>query len=239
MSESTSHDGPTEKIADKKTASSSVETTRSVSTKTLYRLSAAALVVSGLSLAIGEFLHPSPPFVDSVATSQWAAAHVLWWLGGLTAALGFAGLYLHQRDAVGRLGFVGAGSAVLGSILIANAMFFEAFIAPTIAVESPALFEAYPAGGGWEGFLAGVLAAGGLIGVGLILFGVAMFRAGSEPRWAIVLTVVGGVPFAVNFLLPDMVAILAATAFGVGLVGMGRALWNNSERPNTRTLVRQ
>lgn len=239
MSESTSYDGSTGEIADEKIASSSMGGMSSVSTQTLYRFSAAALVVSGLSLAIGEFLHPSPPFADSVATTQWAAAHVLWWLGGLTATLGFAGLYLHQRDAVGILGFVGASSAVLGSTLIANAMFFEAFIAPTIATQAPELFDAYPAGGGWEGFLAGVLAAGGLIGIGLVLFGIAMYRAGLVPRWAILLTVVGGVPFAVNFLLPDVVAILAATTFGVGLVGLGRELWNNSERPNTRMSISQ
>lgn len=238
MSESTSHDGSTGKIADKNITSSVVEDTRPVSTKTLYRLSAAALVVSGLSLAFGEFLHPSPPFADSVATTQWAAAHVLWWLGGLTAALGFGGLYLRQREAVGRLGFIGSAFAVLGSALIACAMFFEAFVAPTIAAQSPALFEAYPAGGGWEGFLAGVLVAGGLIGVGLILFGIAMYRAGIMPRWAIVLTVLGGVPFAVNFLLPHLIAILAATTFGVGLVGLGRGLWQDSERPNGPAMAR-
>lgn len=243
MAEKTGNDSSTTEIVTKNTsstsASSSVGTSRSVSTKTLYRLSAAALVVSGLALAIGEFLHPSPPFADSVATTQWAAAHVLWWLGGLTAAVGFAGLYLRQRDAVGWLGFVGSGFAVLGSVLIACAMFFEAFIAPTIAAQAPALFEAYPAGGGWEGFLAGVLAAGALIGVGLILFGIAMYRAGLMPRWAIVLTILGGVPFAVNFLLPHLITILAATTFGVGLAGLGRGLWQNSERPNTHTSISQ
>ncbi len=145
--------------------------------------------------------------------------------------LGFAGLYLRQREAVGMLEFVGSAFAVLGSALIANAMFFEPFIAPIIAAHAPALFEAYPAGGGWEGFLAGVLATGGLIGVGLVLFGIAMFRAGVMPRWAIVLTVLGGVPFAANFLLPHLVAMLAV-AFGVGLAGLGAALWKYQVVPD-------
>jgi hypothetical protein len=55
------------------------------------------------------------------------------------------------------------------------------------------------------------------------------------PRWAIVLTVLGGVPFAVNFLLPHVVAIVAASAFGVGLVGLGRGLWKHRNRPNSRS----
>jgi hypothetical protein len=83
-----------------------------------------------------------------------------------------------------------------------------------------------------------VLAAGGLIGLGLILFGIAMYRSALMPRWAIALTVLGGVPFAVNFLLPHLIAILAATTFGVGLVGLGRGLWQDSERPNARTMER-
>jgi hypothetical protein len=178
MRESSGHDETNPEIARDHsptgTTSLRAGAARTLSPRALYGLSATALVVTGVSLALGEFLHPSPPFTDSIATTQWAAAHVLWWFGGLAAMVGFAGLDLGQREAVGLVGFVGAGCAVLGSALIACAMFFEAFIAPTIARQAPELFEAYPAGGGWEGFLAGVLAAGGLIGVGLILFGIAM-----------------------------------------------------------------
>lgn len=234
MSDSTRRDEGAAWIADdnisRTVGSSIVGTGRPLTVQALYRLSAAALVVAGVSLAAGELLHPSPPFETSVAITHWAAAHVLWWLGGLAAMLGFAGLYLRHRAAVGRLGFLGSGFVVIGSALIACAMFFEAFIAPTIAVQAPGLFATYPAGGGWEGFLAGVLAAGALIGVGLILFGIAAYRGTAVPRWAIILTVLGGVPFAVNFLLPHLVATLAATAFGVGLAGLGIARWKDSDR---------
>lgn len=232
MSESTGHDESRAEMADNRVSDaarrSSVRAGGRITTRTLYRISAATLVLTGASLTVGQFLHPEPPFAETVATTQWAAAHVLWWLGGLAAMLGITGLYLRQRDSVGLLGFVGSGFAIVGSALIACAMFFEAFIAPTIAARAPELFNSYPAGGGWEGFLAGVLAAGGLLGVGLLLFGVAMYRAGSMPRWAIVLTVLGGVPFAVNFLLPHAVATVAAIAFGVGLAGLGVPLWKTA-----------
>lgn len=229
MNESTARDESNGEIANKRlsdaTERSGVHKGSKITPQALYRISATALVLTGVSLAIGQSLHPEPPFAETVDTTRWAAAHVLWWFGGLAAVLGFSGLYLRQRESVGLLGFVGGGFAIVGSALIACAMFFEAFIAPTIATRAPELFTAYPAGGGWEGFLAGVLAAGGLLGIGLVLFGIAMHRAGIMPRWAIVLTVLGGVPFAVNFLLPRAVAIVAAIAFGLGLAGLGSALW--------------
>ncbi len=205
-----------------------------VTVHTLNRLVAIALVASGVSLALGMALHPTQPLGDQVATSAWALSHLLWWIGGMTGVLGVAGLYLRHRADVGVLGFIGGSFAVLGVALIANAMYFEAFIAPPLAARAPELFEAYPTGGGWGGFLAGVVAAGALFGVGFILLGIAMYRARSMPTWAIVLAVVGGVPFAVNFLLPHLVSILAALVFAVGLAGLGYELWRDSE-PTART----
>lgn len=211
------------------TEQSAVQPPERITAKILYRLAAIALVVSGLSLALGMALHPTQPLGDHIATTEWVVSHLLWWIGGMTGVLGLAGLYLRQRADVGLLGFIGASSAILGVALIANAMYFEAFIAPSLAAQSLELFDAYPTGGGWGGFLAGVLAAGALFGVGFILLGVAMYRARSMPTWAIALAVLGGVPFAVNFLLPQLVAILAAIVFAIGLAGLGYEFWKTSE----------
>lgn len=205
-----------------------------MSSQVLYRWAAAALVLTGVSLALGVILHPTPPFSAHIATARWAASHFLWWLGGLAGVVGFLGLYLRQREDIGVLGFIGGGLAATGSALIACAMYFEAFIAPSVATQAPELFQSYPAGGGWEGFLAGVLASGALFGIGFLLFGITMLRAAILPRWAILLAVLGGVPFAVNFLLPRVIAILAATTFGVGLLGLGRWLWRSVEQPTAR-----
>lgn len=201
-----------------------------MSSRTLFRLAAALLVVCGVSLAVGLILHPTPPYSASVATSQWALSHVFWWIGSLAGIAGVAGLYLRRREEVGVLGFIGSALAVVGLVVIASAMYFEAFIAPSVAARAPELFEAFPAGGGWGGFLAGVLASGALFGVGFLLLGIELFRAAVMPRWAIVLAVLGGVPFAVNFLLPRPVAVVAVLAFGIGLLGLGHALWTSLER---------
>lgn len=233
MTESTGHPDSNAERANNRTASaptmSNVGGSWQITSRALYRFTAAALVVSGLSLAIGTILHPTPPLGDTVATSVWEISHALWWVGTMVGVIGLTGLYLRYRGDVGVLGLAGSTLAVLGVALLANAMFFEAFIAPSLATQAPELFESYPAGNGWEGFLAGTLAAGALFGVGFLLFGIALFRAASVPRWAIVLAVLGGVPFAVNFLLPQLVAILAAIAFATGLAGMGYELWRDSD----------
>lgn len=198
-----------------------------MSAETLFRWAAAALAVTGVSLAAGLILHPMPPYGASIASSQWAISHVFWWIGGFAGMAGIAGLYLRQREDLGVLGFAGSAIAVIGLALIANAMYFEAFIVPSIAAREPQLFESFPAGGGWEGFLAGVLASGALVAAGFLLFGVAMLRAGTMPRPAIIMTILGAVPFAVNFLLPRPVAIVAVTVLAVGLLWLGYVLWKS------------
>lgn len=210
-----------------------------MSSRILFRIGAVGLVVSGASLALGLILHPVPPFSESIASSRWAVSHLFWWIGSLAAIAGLAGLYVRRREKLGLLGFVGITLSVIGLVVIASAMYFEAFIAPSVAAGAPELFDAYPAGGGWEGFLAGVLASGALFGVGFLLLGLKLFRARAMPRWAVVLAVLGGVPFAVNFLLPRPIAILAVSVFGVGLLGLGHALWTSVKRPGaSRTPTR-
>lgn len=196
-----------------------------MSTQALYRVAAAALVVSGVTLALGLILHPAPPYAPTVTTARWAASHSLWWIGSFAAMVGLVGLYLRWRGDVGLLGFLGTALAVLGLAVIASAMYFEAFIAPSVAGRAPETFASYPAGGGWEGFLAGVVASGALFGLGFLLLAIQVYRIDAVPRWAVVLAVLGGLPFAVNFLLPRFAAVLAVVVFGVGLLGLGRALW--------------
>lgn len=202
-----------------------------MSSKILYRLAAVGLVVSGVSLALGMILHPARSHSAGIATPQWAVSHLFWWLGALAGIAGIAGLYFRQREHTGVLGFAGSGFSVMGLILIADAMYFEAFIAPSVATRAPDLFQGYPAGGGWEGFLAGVVASGALFGVGFLLLAVGMLRAGILARWAILLAVTGGIPFAVNFMLPRPVAILAVAIFGAGLLGLGYGLWQKARLP--------
>jgi len=57
---------------------------------------------------------------------------------------GARSLYLWQREEVGVLGFIGIGLAVMRLVLITGAMYFEAFIAPSLAARAPELFQSFP-----------------------------------------------------------------------------------------------
>jgi hypothetical protein len=205
-----------------------------MSIRALFRLAASALILSGVLLAVGLILHPVAPYAETVPTTHWAVSHLFFWIGASSGIVGLTGAYLWQREQTRWLGFIGYGLAVLGLALISSSMFFEAFLAPPLAARAPELFEGFPSAGGWEGFLAAVVASGGLFGIGFILFGIATFRADMLPRWAVGLAVLGGVPFAVNFLLPRPFAILAVTALAVGLSGMGMRLWSAFEPERQR-----
>ena len=59
-----------------------------MSSKTLFRWAAIALMVSGVSLALGMILHPEPPLSARIATWRWATSHFFWWLGALAGIAG-------------------------------------------------------------------------------------------------------------------------------------------------------
>lgn len=197
-----------------------------MSSRTLFRWAAAAVILSAISMSVGGMLHPA---VDpaSITTPRWALAHVLWWIGAVLGLIGLVGLYLRQRREVGTLGFVGAGMAWMGTAVLSGAMFFEGLVEPTVLARAPHVVATFPEGAAWRPFLSAVLASGVLLGLGFMLFGIAMYRAAILPRWAIVLAVVGGIAQGVSFLLPRPIASLGGLAFGLGLIGLGYGLWSS------------
>ena len=61
----------------------------------------------------------------------------------------------------------------------------------------------------------------------MIALGIAMFRAGRFPKWAIVLMTIGAVIGGPQGLLPPVVAYGAMLALGLGIAGLGYALWTS------------
>lgn len=68
----------------------------------------------------------------------------------------------------------------------------------------------------------------GLFGGGFLLFGIAMCKAAMMPKWAVILFVTGSVVGPQGFL-PVAVATIAFLTMGVGLAGLGVALWADPE----------
>jgi hypothetical protein len=161
--------------------------------------------------------------------SRLVAAHVVYTLAWLLVLLGLAGLYAAQRGGMGRLGSVGFLTAFSGMYLIAVTGNFG-FLAPLLAQESPAVLDSI------NQYLPVVIVNGLaaiLFMVGYILFGVAMIRTATLPRWSGVLVAAGAPAHLLGFGIAQLVstaawpiAILGSVSLGLGLALRGYQLWH-------------
>ncbi|MGR7023224.1 hypothetical protein [Geodermatophilus sp. URMC 62] len=138
---------------------------------------------------------------------------------------GFVGLYLVQQHAMGRFGQVATLVALLGSTAMFGAALTEVTLLPELTAEgSPLVDDPGPVA------VAVFLAAFVTWIAGLLLFGVATWRAGVLPRRAGALLVVGLlVGLGLNGFVPGVLVLYAA-----GLVWLGVAA---ATRPVPRPAV--
>jgi hypothetical protein len=61
--------------------------------------------------------------------------------------------------------------------------------------------------------------------VGVILFGVATFRAAVFPKWAAVLYIIGFLPQAVALSIPAIVVSIGEVVGSIGIIWLSYALW--------------
>jgi hypothetical protein len=121
--------------------------------------------------------------------------------------LALTALYARQARAVGTLGLVGYMIATLGILLVAGDWWYEAFMAPQIAVHAPHVFTLSPTGS----IVAGAIATAGSFCLGWTLFGIATLRARLFPVVPAILMILGGLAGILAlrplFLLPLAIAV--------------------------------
>ena len=143
--------------------------------------------------------------------------------------LGLPGLYAVHCAGMGRLGLAGFLTALSGTYLIAVTGNFG-FLAPVLAKQSPAVLDALSQS-------LPVVIINGLAAilfmVGYILFGIAMIRTATLPRWSGVLVAVGAPAHLLGFGIAQLVstaawpiAILGSVSLGAGLAWAGYRLWH-------------
>jgi hypothetical protein len=203
---------------------------RGPSLAALRRWSGLALVAGGLLLAVATVLHPSRETTATIlqAEVRLVAAHALFTLSYLLVLLGLPGLYGAESVRMGRLGLVGFLVAFMGTTLVAVSGNFG-FLAPVLAARSPATIDAinsYPPEVALD-----AVAFGGFV-VGFILFGMAMAKTATLPRFSGLLVAVGAAIQVLGFALAQTVlsalwsfAILGSVALGAGLAWPGYQLW--------------
>jgi hypothetical protein len=131
------------------------------------------------------------------------------------------------------MGLAGYLLLSLWFVLVTGFTFFEAFILPLLAADSPQFAASFLAifTGSVAATSVGALATlWSLLGVvyilGGLLFAIATFRADILSRWAAALIGVGVVISPAFALLPQSFAPLAAVPVGLGLAWLGYSLWS-------------
>jgi hypothetical protein len=196
----------------------------------LFRWCGMALIAAGVLMVVATLLHPSRETATTIVASEprLIAAHVVYTVGWLLVLLGLPGLCAAQRGRMGRLGLVGFLTAFSGTYLIAVTGNFG-FLAPVLAKQSPAVLDSINQ-------YSPVVIINGLAAIlfmiGYVLFGVAMIRTPTLPRWSGVLVAVGAPAHLLGFGIAQFVttaawpiAILGSLCLGAGLGWAGYRLW--------------
>ena len=131
---------------------------------------------------------------------------VLFLAGKVLILVGLVGLYLRQSHAAGTFGVVAFVIFLAGTGLMIATDWAEVFVAPILADALPDIATNVP-----PRIMVGFILDFATEAVGLLLFGIATFRAGVLPRPAALLVAVGnlipfvGLPWAFMFLYMGVV----------------------------------
>lgn len=148
-------------------------------------------------------------------------------LAMLLLAVGLVALYARQAEAFGALGLVGFFVALVGTVMVAGALWSQVFVVPRLAETAPEVVNS-----GTGSVLAGFLLSFLLFGLGWVVFGAATLRARVFPRWAVVLLIIGAVVAILPIPSRALVLQLAAACLGFTVLAERGAADGRSSRAN-------
>ncbi|MFC1997707.1 hypothetical protein ACFLXI_08915 [Chloroflexota bacterium] len=180
-----------------------------MSKTSLYRLSALAGILSGVSIILGKLLIPLP---------NRQIGEIFDFFSPFLALLFLVGLYLGQRRESGVFGGIAFIVLFFGLATVVSLDYFGAFIAPYLpdGMVDQLL----------EGPTSVVFVISGLTFIiGEILFGISVIRAGVYSKIAAVLFIAGMFPIPLAGIFPESVVVTGSITAGVGLVWWGFELY--------------
>jgi hypothetical protein len=208
------------------------ERTMKITTSRLIHWAGLSAMAAGIIFAGIQPIHP-PDVLASVNTSAFIIITSFKTVMCLFGLFGIAGLYARHVEATGWLGL--AGYLLLTSFYAVQMCyaFTEPLVLPLLTSAAPTFVEsvmgmASGAGGPMNlGAFATIYSLVSLLYLlGLLLFGIAIFRARILSRWAAGLLAVSGPLAILMSLLPHQIARLAAMPMGFALIWLGYALWS-------------
>lgn len=212
----------------------------------LIRWSGLSAIAAGLIFAGIQPIHP-PDVLESVNTSLFLIVTSLKTLMCIFGLFGIAGLYARQVEETGWLGLAGYLLLTIFYAVQICYAFAEPFILPLLTTVAPTFVEsvmgmASGAGGPMDlGAFATIYQfVSVLYLLGLLLFGIALFRSRILPRWASIL-LAGSGPLALSMvaLLPHQFERMAAMPMGFALIWLGYALFTERRERSTESLLHQ
>jgi hypothetical protein len=214
------------------------ESKMKVTTPNLIRAAGLSAVVAGTIFAVIQPIHP-PDVIASVTTSAFIIITSFKTVMCLFGIFGIAGLYARQVKETGWLGLAGY---LLLTIFYAVQMcyaFAEPTLLPLLAPVAPTFVESVmgmASGAGGTMNLGAFAVIYNIIPLlyllGLLLFGIAIFRARILSRWAAILLAASG-PLAgiMVALLPHQLERFAAVPMGIALIWLGFSLFFERRAP--------
>jgi hypothetical protein len=209
-----------------------------ITTSNLIRWAGLSAMAAGIIFAGIQPIHP-PDVIESVNTDAFIIITSFKTIMSLFGLFGITGLYARHVEQTGWLGLIGYVLLTIFYAVVMCFTFTEPLILPLLTGVAPEFVESVLgmiSGTGGPMDLGPLPTIWSLISVayllGLLLFGIAIFRANILPRLAAGLLAISG-PLAILMvtLLPHQFERYAAIPMGVALAWLGYALW--AEQPNT------
>jgi hypothetical protein len=213
-----------------------------VTTPKIIRWAGLPAMAAGIIFAGIQPIHP-PDVIASVTTNAFIIITSFKTAMCLFGLLGFTGLYARQVEKAGWLGLAGY---LLVTIFYAIEMcfaFMEPLVLPLLVSMAPTFVESVM---GMSSGAGGPMNLGAfavifhiqtvLYLLGLLLFGIATFRARILSRWAAVLLAFSGPIAIILSLLPHQIARLAAMPMGIALAWLGYSLLSEHRAPASEPL---
>lgn len=188
------------------------EKPRGVSPAALVRSGGLLAIAAGASMVLSPLVHP-----ESSQSAAWVPVHLLHFATLIGVLLALVGISARQLREAGRLGL---------------SAFLVAFLGTAMSLlEGREHLFSHDFGQGTPVGLWQLILTSFVFGIGYVLLGVAVFRAGVLPRGAGILLAVGGPIVAFSPPIGVLAVIAVGHAlFGLGLAWAGYALWTGTER---------
>jgi hypothetical protein len=214
------------------------ESSMKITASKIIRWSGLSAMAAGLIFAAIQPIHPAD-VLASVNTSAFVIITSFKTAMSIFGLLGIAGLYARQVEKTGWLGLIGYLLLTLFYAVQMCFSFIEPLVLPLLVTQSPdfvssALGLSSGAGGPMNlgAFAVVYQIVSVLYLLGLVLFGIAIYRARILPRPAAVLLAISGpLAFIMGALLPHQFARLAAMPMGIALAWLGYALLTERRAP--------